>query len=263
METLIKDKKISVSLFILLVIVSLFFIAKIVGEVKGNFGDDPSYNVISVSGKGEAIAVSNIATLNINLEEETDTSKKAQELLNESINKTLSYLTEHGIEAKDIKSTFGGISPRYEYVKSYYSSGERKLVGFTARQSIEVKVREVDNANTIRTGLAEIGVDNIDGPNFSIDNEDGYKEEARAKAITNAKEKATVLARDLGVKLVRIVSFSEGSNYYPYRESSMKVISAVAMDESGAYGIEEDSSPSLPTGENEITSNVTITYEIR
>lgn len=63
METLIKDKKISVSLFILLVIISLFVITKIVGEVKGNFGDDLSYNVISVSGEGEAIAVSNIATL--------------------------------------------------------------------------------------------------------------------------------------------------------------------------------------------------------
>ncbi len=262
METLIKDKKISVSLFVLLVIVSLFFVAKIVGEVKGNFGEDESYNVITVKGEGEAIAVSNIATLNINLEEETTTSKEAQEALNKSIEKTLSYLTEQGVESKDIKSTYGGISPRYEYVKSYYSSGERKLVGFTARQSIEVKIRDIDKANTIRTGLAELGVDNIDGPDFSIDNEEGYKEEARSKAIIDAKEKANVLAKDLGVRLVKIVSFSDSGDYYSYRESSMKVMSAVSMD-SMAYGVEEAGAPSLPTGENKITSNVTITYEIR
>ena len=261
METLIKDKKISVSLFILLVIISLFVITKIVGEVKGNFGDDLSYNVISVSGEGEAIAVSNIATLYINLEEETSTSKEAQELLNKSIDKTLSYLTEQGVESKDIKSIYGGISPRYEYVKSYYTSGERKLVGFTARQSIEVKIRDVDKANTIRTELAEAGVDNIDGPDFSIDDEEGYKEEARAKAIVDAKEKAAVLAKDLGVKLVKIVNFSEGSNYYPYRDS-MKVMSAVeeSISWDSAGGAQ---APSLPIGENKITSNVTITYEIR
>ncbi|HPR83949.1 MAG TPA: SIMPL domain-containing protein, partial [Candidatus Paceibacterota bacterium] len=165
------------------------------------------------------------------------------------------------VESKDIKSTYGGISPRYEYVKSYYTSGERKLVGFTARQSIEVKIRDVDKANTIRTGLAEAGVDNIDGPDFSIDDEEGYKEEARAKAIVDAKEKAAVLAKDLGVKLVKIVNFSEGSNYYPYRDS-MKVMSAVeeSISWDSAGGAQ---APSLPIGENKITSNVTITYEIR
>ncbi len=262
METLIKDKKISVSLFILLVIISLFVITKIVGEVRGNFGEEESYNVISVNGKGETLAVSNIATLNINLEEEDATSKKSQELLNESINKTLTYLAEKGIETKDIKSTFGGISPRYEYLKSsYYSSGQRKLVGFTARQSIEVKVREVDDANTIRTGLAELGVDNIEGPNFSIEDEKGYKEEARALAITDAKEKAKVLAKDLGVRLVKIVSFSEGSNYYYDGRNTMKAMSMDSV-EGVAYGVDEQT-PSLPTGENKITSNVTITYEIR
>lgn len=202
-----------------------------------------------------------ISPLYINLEEETSTSKEAQELLNKSIDKTLSYLTEQGVESKDIKSIYGGISPRYEYVKSYYTSGERKLVGFTARQSIEVKIRDVDKANTIRTGLAEAGVDNIDGPDFSIDDEEGYKEEARAKAIVDAKEKAAVLAKDLGVKLVKIVNFSEGSNYYPYRDS-MKVMSAV--EESISWdSVGGAQAPSLPIGENKITSNVTITYEIR
>ena len=264
MQELLQEKKIKCAVFILLVIVSVFTITKIVNEVKSSqyVGKEFQYsNTISVSGEGDVTAVADIASLTINLNKEGVTAKEAQTLLNESITKTLSYLKEQKIEDKDIKSEYGGLNPKYSYAQpACYTypcpSRDPKIIGYTATQSITVKVREVDNASTIRTGLATIGVTDINGPTFSIDDEEEYKAQARALAIEDAKEKAKVLAKDLGVKLGKIVSFSEeGDNNFPM----YKTMSAGAMMDS----VSAPSAPTLPKGENKITSNVSITFVIK
>lgn len=261
METFLKDKKISVSVFILIVIVSLFTLAKLVNEIRITPERNYTGDVISVSGSGEILAVSDIASLYINLSKDGKTAKEAQDLLNESITKTLNYVKEQKIEDKDIKSEYGGLNPKYSYEQPIcYSypcpSRDPKIIGYTATQSITIKIREVDLASEIRTGLAGIGVTDISGPTFSIDDQETYKDQARSLAIKEAREKAKVLAKELGVRLGKVVSFSEnGDNRYPMYEAKLM---------SGA-GVMSDSTPApvLPKGENKITSDVFITYEIR
>jgi len=262
MESFLKDKKISISIFVLLVVVSIFTVIKIVNEIKENSyigRGSQSVNVISVEGSGEVLAVSDIASLNINLTKDGKTAKEAQELLNESITKTLTYLKDQSIEDKDIKSEYGGLNPKYSYEKcyTYVCPANPKIVGYTATQSIVVKVRVVDNASTIRTGLADLGITDISGPSFSIDNEEGFKDQARSNAIAEARSKAEVLAKELGVKLGKVINFSENNGANLYRMYS----SAKTMMAEGSSA--DVVAPTLPKGENKITSNVVITYEIK
>lgn len=263
METLLNNKKVTGSVFILLIVLSLFVAIKFINEVKLSSyvgrGNQPS-NVISVSGAGDVLAVSDIASLYVNLTKDGKTAKEAQNLLNESITKTLAYLKDQKIEEKDIKSEYGGLNPKYSYAQPVCISypcptKDPVIIGYTATQSITIKVREVDNANVIRTGLADLGLTDISGPTFSIDNEDAFKDQARSKAIIDAKAKAEVLAKELGVRLGKVVSFSENNGgYYPMYEAK----AMMSADSTGAAP-----APTLPKGENKITSNVTITYEIR
>lgn len=264
METFLKDKKLSISVFILLIIVSLFTITKLVNEIKSSAyvgrGNQPA-NVISVDGTGDVLAVSDIASLTVNLTKDGKTAKEAQDLLNETITKTLAYLKDQKIDDKDIKSEYGGLTPKYSYnqpVCYTYPCPPTKdpvIIGYTATQSITIKVRVVDNASTIRTGLAGLGITDISGPTFSIDNEEGFKDQARSIAISDARSKAVTLAKELGVKLGKVVNFSENSSGgYP-----MYAAKGLMMDSvSSAVP-----APALPKGENKITSDVTITYEIR
>lgn len=266
METFLNIKKISISVFILLVIISCYFVIKTVNEVRNGGSailSSQPVNTISVSGTGEALAVSDIASLYINLNKEGKTAKEAQDLLNVEISKVLKYLKNQKIDDKDIKSEYGGLNPKYSYengsvVCMAYPCPTRdpKIVGYTATQSITVKIRAVDNASDVRTGLAGIGVTNISGPTFSIDDEESFKVEARSKAIIDAKEKAKVLAKELGVRLGHVVSFNEnsGGGYPMYEAKAMMTDSAVGS---------AAPAPVLPKGENKITSNVSITYEIK
>ena len=82
-----------------------------------------------------------------------------------------------------------------------------------------------------------------------------FKAEARKEAIVNAQSKAETLAKDLGVTLVRITSFSESGNY------PGPIYYAKSTEAFGMGG--DNSAPEVPSGENRIVSNVTLTYEIR
>jgi uncharacterized protein YggE len=96
----------------------------------------------------------------------------------------------------------------------------------------------------------------VSGLTFTIDDESALQREARKKAIDDAKTKAQQLAKDLGVSLSRIVSFSENNG------SPMPMYyRADAMAMGGA--MEAKSAPSVPTGQNKISSDVSITYEIK
>lgn len=218
---------------------------------------------ISVEGKGEVMAVPDIGTFSFSVEAEGETAAEAQELSGTKMNAILAYLREQGIEEKDIKTANYNLYPRYTYtericpVGSYCPPGERVQDGFSVNQTVTVKVRDTEAAGAIIAGVGEREATNISGLNFTIDDEDSLKMEAREKAIANAREKAEVLADQLGVRIVRVVDFYEnsGDNYMAYEARAYAMDAAV--EEAGFGGAE------LPTGENTITTNVSVIYEIR
>jgi uncharacterized protein YggE len=264
METLITNKNFIKASTALIAILSLFVAVLFINQVKESkyIGRGAAIgSTIYVNGEGEVTAVPDIAVLNFTSSKDAPTAKEAQELLNKEVDSVIAYLKKQNIAEKDISSDYGGVTPKYENVQIYCfkypcPQGEPKIVGYTATQSISVKIRAVDTANDVRTGLSSLGVQNIYGPTFSIDNEDNLKDQAREKAIKDAREKAEILARQLGVRLGSVVNFSEnGGGAYPMMYSAK---AGMGGDMSA-----QETAPVLPKGENKITSSVTITYEIK
>jgi len=259
------NKKTGSYLALFLIMLSAFFFVKTIAEVKSYklIGSDVApQTTITVTGKGEQIAVPDIAQLSFSARNEAATVPDAQAKTTETMNTAIKYLKDNNIDEKDIKTTSYNIYPRYEYERSiectqYYCppSGKRVLVGYEVSQTVSVKIRDIKNAGKIIGGLGEVGVSDLSGLSFSIDDEEAIKRAARQDAINSAKQKAKELARDLGVDLVRVVSFSEGGTYPVYRFDHLDsaAVGKVAMEEA----------PEIPAGENTVISNVTITYEIR
>lgn len=257
METLKNNKKYIIIGLIVLAIICVHSCFRY-GRM-GKFSGAYNQNTISVSADGEVTAVPDIASINFTLSKDAATSGTASKNLNEITSSVLNYLKEQKIADKDIKAEYGGVNPKYSNTTIYCVTvpcpqGESKIVGYTATQSITVKIRDVDTANDIKTGLSKLGVDMISGPTFMIDDEQALKDTARGIAIKNAREKAEILAKQLDVRLGRVTNFSENSGGYPimYAKSAMMMDSAAGAP-----------APVLPKGENKITSSVTITYSIR
>ncbi|MCK9345185.1 MAG: SIMPL domain-containing protein [Candidatus Pacebacteria bacterium] len=239
----------------------------IISEVKGyRFigGGVSASNTISVSGEGEVFAAPDIANISFTIRESAAKVSDAQDKVSTKVKAALAVARKAAAD-KDIKTQNYNSYPKYEWQEGtpycagiecpQYRPGKQVIVGYEVSQTVTIKVRDLEKVNTLVDGLAGAGVTEMQGPNFAIDNEDSLKAEARKIAIDKARAKAEVLARDLGVDLVRIVSFSEGGNYPIYAREMM--VSAKYDSAGGAPA------PELPRGENQIVSNVTVTYEIR
>ncbi|MDP3661317.1 MAG: SIMPL domain-containing protein [bacterium] len=256
--------KIQKAVFAVLVLLSVFLLGKVFAEFGGlrYIGTNPqAQSIISVSGKGEVVGVPDIATFNFSVEKESLFVADAQSEVAKRTNDIIAFLKKSGIAEKDIKTSGYNIYPRYEYFKStrgeeypVSSEGKRELVAYVVTQSITVKVRALADAGKLLSGIGELGATNVSGLSFDFDKRDELVREARNKAISDARAEAEKLAKALGVRLVRIVSYNEGGGYPVYYAK------AAEMSASGGsiQGVAQ-----IPVGEDKLISQVSITYEIK
>lgn len=218
-------------------------------------------NTINVSGHGEIVSVPDIATFTFSVVSDKPTVAAAQEDATAKANAATAYLKGAGIDEKDIKTTDYSVSPQYEYQSQVCQAngicppGRQVLKGYEVRQTTLVKVRDTKKAGDLLTGVGSKGATEVSGLTFTFDDPTGVQQQARDKAIADAKQKAEVLAKSLGVSLVRVVSFNESGN----------APSPVYYAKSAGIGMGETAAaaPDISVGQNKVTSDVTVTYEIR
>jgi hypothetical protein len=240
----------SVFLIALILFVGFGFISKIKAyDYIGVSPEEP--NTISVSGTGKVTAIPDIATVTLGTEYTEDEVALAQNKVTEDINNLIEILKdEYGIEKKDIKTINYSIYPDYDWI-----DGERFLKGYRVSQNVQIKIRETENAGEILALAGQLGLKTVGGLSFTIDEPEEYKQEARKKALQNAKEKAEELAEVAGVKLGKIVSFSESE-----APSYDKIMRAPALMEAGrGEGVE---APQIEMGSQEIEITAAVEYEI-
>lgn len=216
-------------------------------------------NTISVSGEGEVFAVPDTATFSVTVQETAKDVQTAQTAATKKNNDIIAYLKDSGIDAKDIQTTDYSVNPQYEYnqtvcTNTYCPPGRQTLTGYQVSTTLTVKVRDTNKAGDLLSGVGSKGASQVSSLSFTIDDQKALEAEARGKAIDEARAKADALAKQLGVSIVRVVGFNENSNYPVYYAKTMAA--GMAMDSVAP-------APEIATGQNKITSNVNVTYEIR
>ncbi len=218
---------------------------------------------ISVTGVGEVFATPDIATFSFTVEAKETDASVAQSKSADTMNAVLAYLKEAGVDEKDVKTENYNLTPQYEYSQVICTQWgcppqrEPKLIGYQVSQTVAVKVRDTSKAGEIISNVGEKGAMNVSGLSFTIDDEEAIKTEAREKAIADAKVKADVLAKNLGVRIVRMNGYWEETGGYP-EAYGMGGNMKFAAD-SAAPSI----APELPMGENKMKIQVNLSYEIK
>jgi len=214
-------------------------------------------STISVEGTGEITVTPDIATFTAEIRGSGETERVAQSELSAKENAALTFLRAQGVIDSDIKTegyTVYPVDESWYYDSPYPNPLPSGQTGFEATETITVTVRNIVRAGEIVGGVAERGV-SIYNVTLGLDDEEAVRADAQVKAIANAREKAEKIAAGLGVRVTRVVSFYDNSNYY-YED--------IAMSSSYAGMAEGVSSvPRIPTGEHTVTSSVTVEYEIR
>ncbi|MDO8470779.1 MAG: SIMPL domain-containing protein [bacterium] len=213
----------------------------------------------SVSAEGKATGIPDVAkfTFSVITEGGTDTANIQEENTGRA-NSVIAFLKDSGVEDKDIKTQSYTVDPRYQYCN--YNEGSvcppPAIVGYTITNIVSVKARDFKKLGALFAGIVERGANSSDF-SFAIEDPTSVENEARSEAIEKAKEKAVAVAKAGNVKLGKLLSIQEGNSYDPYYGYGMG---------GGAAPMVEKSSPPpvvLEPGSEEVTINVTLTYEMK
>jgi uncharacterized protein YggE len=205
---------------------------------------------ITVSGQGIVQGAPDIATISLGVSSLANTVAEARTQAATAMTAMIDSMKANGVEEKDIQTDQLNISPEYDY-----TDGRQLLRGFRVTNTVTAKLRDIDRTGEVVDEAVEAGGDNttINGIGFSIENPDELKNQAREKAVADARARAETLARASGVTLGNPVTISESSYSPPVyygREA--------AADSAGAPVPETP----IEAGELDVIVDVSITWEI-
>jgi uncharacterized protein YggE len=204
---------------------------------------------LSVVGTGQVDVTPNSATVSIGIVENGTTAKEVEQAISTANNKIVAAVQGLGIAKKDIKTTNYSINPNYSY-----DGGRNTINGYVGNATLSVTVKDTTKLSDVIVAATNAGANNISDTQYKLDNPEKYQEEARNKAIANAKEQAQKLSNQLGIKLGKVVNIAESSPSTPPVMMYDKALSIAPVG--GA-------APQLQPGQQTITSTVTLYFERR
>ena len=223
----------------------------VLGEIEG-INISSQQEGVWVTGQGKVTAVPDIVALRLGVEAEEASVAGAQIQAKEAMDKVMTALTDNGVDEKDIQTQYFSIRQvtKWDRVKE-----EETVVGYRVTNTVTAKIRDIDKTGTIIDAVAEAGGDltRINSISFSIDDPSAYYEEAREKAMDDAKAKAEQLAELADVTLGKPTYISESTYVPPVTRG------AVYYEEAVPATVPE--TPIVP-GEMEINLTVQVGYAI-
>jgi hypothetical protein len=163
---------------------------------------------ISVTGDATVSVAPDLAQIDGGVTSDAKTARDASEANNAAMGKVLLALKGAGIDEKDYQTSRLSLQPQFA---ANYKPSDRApgIVSFRASNRVTVKVRDVTKIANVIDVLVGAGANEIGGINFTVTQASKVLDEAREKAIADARRKAEIYARAAGVTLGDPISISE------------------------------------------------------
>jgi uncharacterized protein YggE len=238
-------------------VVLMIIPALICGVVFTNCSTDKvqeNQSTVSVSGIGTVLAQPDMVQMNINFSHIASTTREARRALDQTMQQILKILQEEKIEENYIKT----ISLNYDIAYDW-RNGRMVRIGQRAQQTIVVTVNDIINSPerfpTILDKVTAINRVEVHNIRFDIENKTELFKQSRELAYQKAFEKASQYATLSNLKIGKVLTISE--------ERSRDIVQVRAFMNNAAYEAQADeysAGSSVPTGEREVVSEISITF---
>ncbi|PJJ96178.1 hypothetical protein CO611_09750 [Lysobacteraceae bacterium NML03-0222] len=207
--------------------------------------------LLAIEAEGHVQRVADIARISTGVSTQAADTQSAMRQNAEEMRKVLDALKQAGIAERDIQTSGISLSPQYRYSENQ----PPRVTGFQANNRVQVKVRELEKLGSIMDILVRAGANELHGPAFELDKPEAARDEARSRALTEARRRAERYASELGLKVRRIVSIDEGQQLAGMPAPMM-------MSARSAKAEAFDASTPVAVGENDIRVRLTVVFEL-
>jgi uncharacterized protein YggE len=170
---------------------------------------------LSIAGNAEVHAVPDAALFSTGVVTESETAAAALKANSAALSKVLDAIRSFGVEAKDLQTSGLSLEARYYRPEKPSATDRPRIIGYTAANQITVRVRDLVKLGDLLDKVAVAGANRIDGIAFVVSNQEGLLDEARQKAVADARSKADLYARAAGFALGKVMSLSEETGPSP------------------------------------------------
>jgi uncharacterized protein YggE len=209
--------------------------------------------MITVSGQAEIDSLPQIAHFSASVSEFAEDKDTAVNQVNTVMAQLIAAVKDFGIAEEDIQTqqvSVYEVSDAGPEIMIYPPRPGRN--GWQASNSIEITLRDIDQASAIADLLQGSGATGVSGPNFTMEDTDDLDAQLLEEAVADAREKAEVIARASGRRLGKVITVSESGASVPYFRG---MESSVAMDMAAPTPIEP--------GSQTVYKTVTVLFELR
>ena len=225
----------------------------------------PTSALLSLTAEGRSDRIPNLALFSAGVVSHGVTASEALGANSRQMDRVIAALKRSGIADRDIQTSAIGLNPRWnnpeaeaqriarETRQPYVPSNEPpRIIGYEARNSVQVRVRRLSEMGKIIDILVGAGANEVNGPSFTLDDQKAALDEARTEAVAVGRERAELYARAAGMRVVRLLSISEGGGYYPVQQI---VVTGSRMAAPGAPP------PPPPVAVGELTLGVSLSMQ--
>lgn len=247
-------RKIIATLVGILLVYSIFFLGTLIRNNLKRYDTigrlDRAERTLNIDAQGRVTTAPDIALTSMGMIASAKTVSEAQQKNTTAMNKLSERLRALGVDAKDVQTSYYNINPQYDY-----TDGRSQLRGYEVSQSVTVKVRNIDKASQVLALAGELGLNNVSGLQFTIDDPEKYRAQAREEALQKIAAKAKSLEKMLGVRLREVVAYNE----YEGGSGPGPVYAAYDMRGIGGGG----EKPQVEPGSTDVLLNVSVVFAIR
>jgi uncharacterized protein YggE len=165
--------------------------------------------VIRVSGEGTATASPDMATIHTGVVSQAATARETLDQNNAAMQKILAAIREHDIADKDVQTSDFSLNPVYKQAPPGNVPIEPEVVAYRAQNQVRVRVRNLASLGKVLDALVQAGSNQLSGISFGVDDPSGILNQARSRAIRDAKARADVYAQAADVAVGPVWQISE------------------------------------------------------
>ncbi len=206
--------------------------------------------MLTVTAEGRVTSRPDMATISLGVVSEGQTAAAALQNNARLMTQAVAALRRAGVAERDIQTSNVSVSPQYAYVEGQ----QPRLTGYQANNSVNAKVRNLDNLGRTLDAAVAAGGNQVQGVSFALANPDPVMDQARQAAMRNARARADLYAQAAGLSVDRIMMISEGGGATPM--PPMPMMARMAMAEAA---------PATPVspGEMETVASVTVVFVLK
>lgn len=234
-----------------LALVALFATVSVAGLRPANAQDSRAQQrTLSVSGEGEVRSAPDMASINVGVVTQADEAAAAVEQNNQAMQQLIATLKEQGVAEKDIQTVEFSVTPQYRRDRPDQQQPPT-IVGYQVTNSVQIRVHKLQDLGGVLDLVVQQGANQINSISFSIQEPAPLLDEARRKAVADARRKAETYAQAADVRLGKILTLDDASASIP----------RPYMQRGGRLAAAEASVP-IQAGEQSLTARVSLTFEI-